>query len=248
MLDKKTSEEVKILREGGKILGEILRQSASMVKAGMTGIEVDKFAENEIIKAGGTPAFKNYQGFPNTLCISINETIVHGIPSDRVFAEGDLVGLDIGMKYKGLYTDTATTVAIGNISNANQKLLDVTKKALEIGIAEVAPGKYIGDIGKAIEKYVAKFHYGVVRDLAGHGVGREVHEAPMVPNYDPQSKGDKMFPGLVIAIEPMLILGGDHRVVTASNGWDIASNDSTMTAHFEHTVAVTEKGHIIITE
>lgn len=248
MLDKKTPEEIKILREGGKILGEILRNTAAKAKVGATGIELDQYAESQIIKAGGKPAFKNYQGFPNAVCVSINEAVVHGIPTDRPFAEGDLVGFDIGMEYKGLYTDTAMTVPVGKISQANQKLLDVTKKSLEIGIAEVAPGKHIGDIGRAIEKYVSKYNYGIVRDLAGHGVGREVHEAPMVPNYDSKDDIAEMFAGMVIAIEPMLIFGGDHRVKTADNNWDISSNDNSMTAHFEHTIAVTDDGYIIITK
>lgn len=248
MLDKKTSEEIKILREGGKILSDVLRRTADKAKIGATGVELDEFAESEIIKAGGKPAFKNYQGFPNTLCVSVNQTVVHGIPNDLPFQEGDLVGLDIGMEYKGLYTDMATTVPVGKISKANQKLLDVTKKALEIGIAEVAPGKHIGDIGAAIEKYVKQFNYGIIRDLAGHGVGREVHEAPMVPNYDPKDNIAEMFTGMVIAIEPMLVLGGDHNIVTAENNWDILSRDNTMTAHFEHTIAVTDDGHMIITK
>lgn len=248
MLDKKTPQEIQTLREGGQILGEIRRELASLVKVGMTGVELNEKAEKLIQEAGGTPAFKNYNGFPAGLCVSVNETVVHGIPTDIPFKEGDLVGLDIGMKYKGLYTDTATTVPVGKISKDLEKLLKVTKQALEVGISQVAPGNYIGDIGKAIEKFIKPHGYSIVRDLAGHGVGREVHEDPLIPNYNSGSRGEKMFPGLVIAIEPMIIMSKDHRVGVADNKWDVNSADGSMTAHFEHTIAVTEDGHLIITE
>lgn len=248
MLDKKTPQEIQTLKEGGQILGKILRELASQVKVGMTGVELNQKAEELIKKAGGTPAFKNYNGFPAGLCVSVNETVVHGIPTDIPFKEGDLVGLDIGMKYKGLYTDTATTAPVGKISKDLEKLLKVTKQALEVGISQVAPDNYIGDIGKAIEKFIRPHGYSIVRDLAGHGVGREVHEDPLIPNYDSGRRGEKMFPGLVIAIEPMIIMSKDHRVGVASNKWDVNSVDGSMTAHFEHTIAVTEDGHLIITE
>ncbi|MBT6691290.1 type I methionyl aminopeptidase [Candidatus Parcubacteria bacterium] len=248
MLSRKTPKDIKILREGGKLLGSILRQLAGEVKPGVTGQELNKLAEELIKKAGGTPSFKNYRGFPCGLCVSVNQTVVHGVPNDQPFREGDLVGLDIGMKYKNLHTDTATTVAIGKLDKKVQQFLDRTKQALEIGIQEVGPDKHIGDIGKAIEKFIKPFGYGIVRDLAGHGVGYDVHEDPIVPNYNPGSKMDKMFPGMVIAIEPMIIIGGSHSVVVGKNKWDIKAQDESLTAHFEHTVAVTEDGYLIITE
>lgn len=248
MLDKKTPQEIETLRTGGQILGRILRQTAKAIKPGMTGIELNKITEDLIKQAGGTPSFKNYQGFPTGLCVSVNQTVVHGIPNDEPFQEGDLVGIDVGMKYKGLYTDTAMTVPVGKVSAEAQKLLDITKKALEVGISQVGPGKYIGDIGKAIEAFIKPHGYGIVRDLAGHGVGRAVHEDPMVPNYDPGRKMQAMEPGVVIAIEPMIISGGDYKVKIAKNGWNVNSKDDSLTAHFEHTVAVTEDGHLIITE
>ena len=248
MLDKKTKQEIKILREGGQILGSILRTVATSAKSGMTGIELDKKAEEMIIKAGGKPSFKGYQGFPKTLCISVNQTVVHGIPSDKPFEEGDLVGFDIGMEYKGMHTDTAMTVPIGKVSSEAEKLLKITKQSLEVGISQVKPGNFIGDIGKAIEKFIKPYGYGIVRDLAGHGVGRSIHEEPVVPNYNPKNKIAKMFEGMVIAIEPMIIVSGNHRVTTGPNKWDVNAVDNSLTAHFEHSVAVTKDGPLILTE
>lgn len=248
MLDQKSPEEIRILREGGKILGEILRQLAQEAKIGQTGKNLNKLAEELIQKAGGSPAFKNYQGFPAALCVSINSTVVHGIPTDVPFQEGDLVGLDIGMKYRGFYTDTALTVGVGRISPEAERLMFATKKALDVGISQVKIDGHISDIGKAIEKFIKPYGYGIVRDLAGHGVGRAVHEDPMVPNFNPGRKTEKMFEGLVIAIEPMIIMGGDWQVVTHPNRWDVISKDNTPTAHFEHTIALTKDGPIIITE
>ena len=248
MLDKKTPQEIKILREGGQKLGQILRQTAATIKPGMTGLELNKITEDLIKQAGGTPSFKNYKGFPTGLCVSVNQTVVHGIPNNTPFKEGDLVGIDVGMKYKGLYTDTAMTVPVGKVSEQAQKLLDITKQALEVAISQVGPDKYIGDIGQAIEAFIKPHGYGIVRDLAGHGVGRAVHEDPMVPNYDPGKKLQAMEPGVIIAIEPMIISGGDYKVKIAENGWDVNSKDDSLTAHFEHTVAVTEEGNLIITE
>lgn len=248
MLDKKSPEEIKILREGGKILGSILKNLVSQVREGQTGTALNQQAEEMIAKAGGTPSFKNYHGFPAALCVSVNQAVVHGIPNDVPFKEGDLVGLDIGMKYKGLYTDTAVTVGVGRISAEAETLLFATKKSLEMAISKAKVGGYISDIGKAVEEFIKPYGYGIVRDLAGHGVGREVHEDPHVVNFDPGHKTEKMFDGLVIAIEPMMIMGGDWRVKTAKNGWDVLSKDNTLTAHFEHSVAITKQGPIILTE
>jgi len=248
MLNKKTSEEINILREGGKILSQILSTVESRAKLGITGHELNKITEDLIKEAGGAPAFKNYQGFPCALCVSVNETVVHGIPNNLPFKEGDLVGLDMGMKYKGFYTDIASTVAIGQIREEVKQLLKATRESLFVGISQVSPDGYIGDIGRAIEAYISPWGYGIVRDLAGHGVGRDIHEDPMVPNYDSGKKLDKMFPGLVIAIEPMIIMGGNHKVIIGNDGWSINSQDSSLTAHFEHSVAVTETGYLILTE
>lgn len=248
MLDKKTPAEIEILREGGKILGNILKNLGTELKIGSTGLELDKLAEKMIIEAGAFPAFKNYHGFPNALCVSVNDTVVHGIPNNRPFVEGDIIGLDLGIKYKDLYTDSAITVGVGRISSEAQQLLFVTRKALDVGIAQLKVGNHVSDIGVAIEEFIKPYGYGIVRDLTGHGVGRYIHENPMVPNYDPGMKTEKMFPGLVIAIEPMIIMGGDYRVGTADNKWDVLAYDGSLTAHFEHSVAITEDGYIILTQ
>jgi methionyl aminopeptidase len=248
MLSRKTDKDIKVLREGGKLLGEIRRKLASEAKPGVTGKELNQLAEKLIKQAGGKPSFKNYRGFPCSLCVSVNQTVVHGVPNDKPFVEGDLVGLDIGMQYKKLHTDTATTVVVGKVDKKTQQFVDRTKQALHIGIQEVGPDKYIGDIGRAIEKFIKPFGYGIVRDLAGHGVGFDIHEDPIVPNYNPGEKMDKMFPGMVIAIEPMIVISGNYRVVVGSNKWDVMAHDSSLTAHFEHTVAVTKDGYLIITE
>lgn len=247
MLDKKTALEINALREGGKILHDVLYAVAAKVQAGVSGAELNKIAEELIAQAGAKPSFKNYRGFPNSLCVSVNKTVVHGIPDKKPFQEGDIVGLDLGIKYKGFYTDMALTVPVGKISKAASQLLEVTKKSLEIAISQVGPGKGVEEIGKAIEKFVKPYGYGIVQDLAGHGVGRAVHEDPLVPNYDTGQKLAKMFPGLVLAIEPMLILGGDFRVETADNGWNVDSQDASLSAHFEQTVVVTEDGCEILT-
>ena len=219
-----------------------------MVEPGRTGLELNAQAEKLIKSAGGQAAFKNYHGFPFALCVSVNSTVVHGLPTQQPFMEGDLVGLDIGLKYKGLFTDMATTVGVGKISKEAERLIKTTKQSLLVGLNNCGPDHYIGDIGKAIEKYIKPFGYGIVRELAGHGVGRAVHEEPWVPNFDSGDKIGKMFPGLILAIEPMIILGGDHRVVADSRGWNIKALDDTLTAHFEHTIAITETGYMILTE
>lgn len=247
MLDKKTVQEIKILREGGRRLRDILDRLVALVRPGVSGQYLDQKAREGIKQAGGQPSFLNYKGFPAALCVSVNETVVHGIPTARALAEGDIVGLDIGMVYKGLYTDMAVTVAVGRVSAAASQLIAVTKKALDIGLAQVGPDKYIQDIGRAIEQFIQPYGYGIVRDLAGHGVGRAVHEDPLVLNFDGGEKNVRMFPGLVIAIEPMIIMGGDYRVEVAGNGWDVHSADHSLTAHFEHSVAVTKNGHLVLT-
>lgn len=247
MLDKKTALEINALREGGKILHDVLYALAAKVQPGVSGAELNKIAEELIAQAGAKPSFKNYHGFPNSLCVSVNKTVVHGIPDKKPFQEGDIVGLDLGIKYKGFYTDMALTVPVGKISKSASQLLTVTKKSLELAISQVGPGKGIEEIGKAIEKFVKPYGYGIVEDLAGHGVGRAVHEDPLVPNYDTGQKLAKMFPGLVLAIEPMLIMGGNFRVETADNGWNVDSQDGSLSAHFEQTVVVTEDGCEILT-
>ncbi len=251
----KTPEEMEKIKQGGKILGEILEKLAKMAKPGVSTWEIDKKAEKLIKKAGGQPAFKGYQGkktekpFPNTICASINDELVHGIASkEKVLKEGDVFSIDIGMAWRGYFTDTSITVPIGKVPEKTLKLLAVTKKALEVGIKAVKINGTIADIGRAIEDYVkSQGNYGIVRDLVGHGVGHGIHEEPRVPNYyDKKLESWKIQPGVVIAIEPMITMG-DYRIATVADGWTIKTADSSLCAHFEHTVVVAENGIIVAT-
>lgn len=254
---KKTDEMEKIL-EGGKRMGEILEKLAAMLATGVSGAELDMEAERLIRRNGGIPAFKGYRTrksdppFPGTICFSLNEELVHGIPSkEKVVKNGDLVSLDIGMRWpaqNGYYTDTAVTIAVGKVPKEARQLMDVTREALEVGIGAVKIGGTIADIGKAIERFVlSQGKYGIVRDLVGHGVGHAVHEEPRVPNYfDKSLESWKIEPGVVIAIEPMISLGG-YEVETGEDQWTISTVDKSLTAHFEHTIVVTEKGSVVAT-
>lgn len=254
MLKLKTKQEIEILREGGKLLADILKRTAALVRPGVSTSELNNYAESEIAKINGRPAFKNYKipglfPYPAGLCTSLNNVIVHGIPSDKVILqEGDIISLDIGMEYKKLYTDMSMTVAVGKVSAEIEKLIKVTRESLYLGIDAMKVGGTLADIGRAVQNHAEKNGYGVVRDLVGHGVGYEVHEAPQVPNYlTSAAQKIKLEPGLVIAIEPMLTMG-DYETVTLADGWAIATRDNSLSAHWEHTVAVTEDGIIIITE
>lgn len=249
----KSAEEIKKIREGGKILADILSKTAKIIKPGISTLEVDKYVFNLIKEKGGIPAFLNYlpegmsNPFPASVCISVNDEIVHGIPSkNKILKEGDIVSLDAGLKHKGLFTDHAITVPVGNISDVNRKLIEDTKKALDIAIKASKGGNTIGDIGYAIESFV-NGQYGIVRDLAGHGVGKEIHEDPYVPNFGKPGKGVKLVPGMIIAIEPMLCLG-THRIVVDDDDWTIRTSDGKNSAHFEHTILITKDKAEILTK
>jgi methionyl aminopeptidase len=255
----KSPEDIKNLIESGKRMGEILEQLSAICRPGISTHEVDKEAEKQIKKSGGRPAFKGYKthvadrGFPGTICASLNEELVHGIPrKNAILKDGDIFTIDIGMQWPnrkdGVYTDTALTVAIGNISEKAKKLMAVTRESLERGIKAAQPGNSIASIGKAVESYVrSQGSYGVVRDLVGHGVGHAIHEDPFVPNYyDKNLESQKLEPGMVIAIEPMIALG-DWRIETAADGWTIKMADNSLSAHYEHTVIITENGNIVAT-
>lgn len=249
----KTPEQIEKIREGGKILAKVLKEVSKKVKPGISTYELDKYAHDLIKKEGGKPAFLNYKphgartAFPATLCTSVNNEIVHGIPSrGKILKEGDIISLDIGMEYKGCFTDHAVTVPVGKISKRDKELLDDTKKALEVGIWAARGGDTVGDIGHAIETFVYK-KYGIVRELAGHGVGKEIHEDPYVPNYGKPGKGQKLIPGMIIAIEPMLNIGSAH-IITASDDWTIKTLDGSRSAHFEHTILITEGEAEILTK
>lgn len=242
------STELEILKIGGKKLHDILIKLAAASKVGVTTLDIDQLAEKLILEAGGTPSFKNYgrPPFPGTICASVNEEVVHGIPGSRVLKDGDIFTIDIGMWYQGLCTDTATTVVIGKIDSETKKLLQATEKSLELGLEQVKIGNRIGDIGYAIQSFIEKQGFSVVRQLTGHGVGRAVHEDPSVPNFGQSHTGEVIAEGDVLAIEP-IISAGDWRIKTKGDKWTIVTQDGSLSAHFEHTVVVTAKGPIIIT-
>lgn len=248
----KTKEQIDIIREGGKILAKVLAKTAKQVKPGVSTYELDKYAHDLIKEEGGIPAFLNYKpegmpkAYPASLCVSVNNEIVHGIPSkNKILKEGDIVSLDLGLKYKGLFTDHAVTVGVGKVSKKDKQLMDDTKKALELGIWAAREGATVGDIGHAIESFVNR-KYGIVRELAGHGVGVKIHEDPYIPNYGKAGKGQKLIPGMIVAIEPMLNIGKDY-IISASDGWTIKTADGTRSAHFEHTILITEGDAEILT-
>lgn len=247
----KHPDEIEKIGEGGKILGDILKRTAKLVRPGISTYELNQFAEDEMIKAGGKPSFIGYGSkknpFPAGLCTSINDAVVHGVPSKQdILQEGDIVGLDIGMVYKGFYTDTAITVPVGKVSSEAQRIIDVTKTALQEAINQVKPGNRIGDLSYAMQSVSEKAGFSVVRDLVGHGVGYAVHEDPAVPCYGKPGKGIELVPNMVLAIEPM-VCQKKHNVIFDTDGWTIRTSDGALAAHFEHTIAVTDKGVRILT-
>ncbi len=254
MIHLKTSEEIAVMAEGGKILKEILQNLAQAVRPGVTTAEIDKLARELVLswatkipEAKISSSFCGYRGFPGFVCISVNEEVVHGIPSpEKVLNEGDIVGLDFGIVYQGFHTDSALTVPVGKISKSTEKLLRVTQEALEFGIQEAVIGQTVGDIGQAVQKHAEKNGFGVVKELVGHGVGRKLHEEPYVPNYGRKGEGELLREGMVIAIEPM-ITAGRPAVEIASDGWTYKTKDGSLSAHFEHTVAITKKGPKVLT-
>ena len=248
----KTPKEIEIIREGGERLASVLANVAKKVAPGVSTYELDQYAYKLITEGGDIPAFLNYKpdgapkAFPATICISVNNEIVHGIPSKtRILKEGDIVSLDLGLQHDGLFTDHAITVPCGEISKKDKQLINDTKKALEIGIWAARGGDTVGDIGHAIESFVNR-RYGIVRELSGHGVGIKIHEDPYVPNYGKKGKGQKLIPGMIIAIEPMLNLGKDD-IVSAADNWTIKTADGSRSAHFEHTILITEGDAEILT-
>ncbi|MDN5205137.1 type I methionyl aminopeptidase [Fulvivirgaceae bacterium BMA10] len=237
MIYYKTEEEVEIVKEGALILGKAHGEVAKRICPGIKTKELDDIAEEFIRDNGGKPSFKGYNGFPYTLCISVNENVVHGFPSEYELKEGDIVSIDCGVFYKGLHSDSAYTYPIGKVSEEVLKLLKATKESLYIGIEQAKCGLRVGDIGYAIQNFVEKKGYSVVRELVGHGVGKSLHEGPEVPNYGKRGKGPKLMNGLVIAVEPMINLG-TRSIVQEADGWTIRTSDRKPSAHYEHTIAV----------
>lgn len=233
----KTKEEIEIIRQSGEVLGKAHAEVAKLIEPGVTTLALDKRAEEFIRDNGGKPSFKNYNGFPASLCISANEKVVHGIPGKHELKEGDIVSIDCGVFLQGFHSDSAYTYAVGEVNQEVQTLLRVTKESLYLAIAQVSAGARIGDIGYAVQNHVEKYSYSVVRELVGHGVGKFLHESPEVPNYGKRGNGVKLQEGLVIAIEPMVNMGTKN-VVQEKDGWTIRTFDRKPSAHFEHTVAI----------
>jgi methionyl aminopeptidase len=248
MIQLKSTREIDLMEQGGRILAATLLMLRDAVRPGISTGELDTLAE-EFIRGhdGATPAFKGLYGFPGSICTSINQEIVHGIPSrKRVLKEGDIVSLDVGVGYKGFFTDSAITVPVGNVDERSRRLLDVTQRALEAGIGAAHMGNHIGDIGAAVQAVVEAEGFSVVRELVGHGVGVEMHEEPQVPNYGKPKRREKLVPGLTLAIEPMVNAGAPG-TKTLSDRWTIVTADGSRSAHFEHTVAITENGPRVLT-
>ncbi len=257
MVTIKTKEEIRILKEGGRRLAVVLSELAKATQAGVSSADLDKLAYKLITEAGDKPSFLGYkgkydkEGYPASICVSVNDEIVHGEPAitPRIFKDGDIVSLDAGLIHKGLFLDSAITVPVGKVDKQSVKLLKVTNTSLQKGIEAVRPGATTGDIGFAIEQYIktAGDNYGIVRELAGHGVGYAVHEDPFIPNYGKRGEGVKLEAGMVIAIEPMINIGTE-KIYLAKDGHTYKTKDGSRSAHFEHTVAVTDKGADILTK
>lgn len=243
----KTPEEIEIMREAGRILASILVELQSSLKSGQTTKEIDQITESLIIKSNVKPAFKGYRGFPGCACVSVNEEIVHGIPGDKKIYEGDLVSVDVGIIYQDFYSDSAKTFSIGKVDPKLTNLLEVTEESLSQGIAQAIVGKRLSDISHAVQKYVEANHFSVVREFVGHGIGRGLHEEPEIPNFGSPNQGPVLKPGMVFAIEPMVNLG-DWQTKITNDGWTVVTKDGKHSAHFEHTVAITESGPQILTQ
>ena len=234
------------MRRAGRIVAGLLTHVATLVRPGIRTQQLDEAASEYLRRAGATPAFLNYRGFPATICVSVNEEVVHGIPGKRKLHEGDLVSIDAGAVVDGLFADAAVTVPAGAVSPQAQQLSDTTQQALEDGIAAASVGSRLSDISHAVQRVVERAGFGVVRDFVGHGIGRALHEEPPVPNFGAPNMGPRLRPGMVLAIEPMVTMGS-YEVQTLSDGWTVVTKDRSLAAHFEHTVAITERGPEILT-
>ena len=247
MIERKSSREIARMREAGQVLVAAVRLCREMAKPGVSTLEIDQEVETVIRKAGARPAFKGYRGFPATVCASINDEVVHGIPAaHRRLKEGDIVGLDLGAIVDGYYADAAITLPVGEVTPEVQRLLDVTRESLELAIARARPGNRLGDISDAVQRHVEAAGFGVVRAFVGHGIGRELHEDPQIPNFGEPGKGPLLRPGMVLAIEPMVTMG-HWGVRVLADRWTAVTEDGSLTAHFEHTVAITESEPDVLT-
>jgi methionyl aminopeptidase len=246
MITVKSKNELQLMRDAGKLLSEVLDELEEACLPGVTTNEIDRLADGLIRKRGAIPGFLGYQGFPKSLCISVNEEIVHGIPGSRPIVDGDLVSLDCGLVYQGLWADSGRTVMVGEVSPEASKLVEVTRRSLEAGIAQAQPGNRVGDISAAIQKVVEAGGFSVVRNFVGHGIGRNMHEEPQVPNFGTPGTRELLKPGYALAIEPM-VNQGTHEVEMLDDGWTIITADRKLSAYFEHTVLITEDGPVVST-
>ena len=248
MIVLKTGRELKVMREACRISAEALKLAGSAVEPGVTTAELDKIAEKYILSQGAKPNFKNYNGYPATACISINNEVIHGIPSkNRVIKSGDIVSIDLGAKFEGYHGDNAATFACGDVSEEAKRLMDTTRESLYEGIAAAVAGGRLGDIGAAVQQYVEKRGYSVVRQFVGHGIGTQLHEAPEVPNFGTHGRGIRLMPGMTLAIEPMINMGS-YDVKVMPDGWTVLTKDGSLSAHFEHTIVITPDGPQILTK
>ena len=245
MVYTRSNREIDLISKSCQIVADTLEMLSEFIVPGMSVLDLDKKAENYIISCGARPAFKGYMGFPSTLCISIDDAVVHGIPNSEVLKEGQIVGIDCGAEVNGYYGDHARTFPVGQISDEKLNLMKITQTSLYKAIEKAVPGNYVGDIGHAVQSYVEPYGYSVVRELVGHGIGENLHEEPQIPNYGNPNVGYKLHAGMCIAIEPMINLGSKE-IYTSKDGWTILTSDGRPSAHFEHTIAIKEDGpHIL---
>ncbi|MGD0335865.1 MAG: type I methionyl aminopeptidase [Candidatus Omnitrophota bacterium] len=247
MIPLKSEEDLRMLRASGKLLSKIMRELKAAIRPGVTTLQVDELAERLVKREGALPAFKGYKGFPATICASINEEIVHGIPDNRKLEEGDILSLDMGISYGGYFSDMAVTLPVGRIDSGKKKLIQVTSKALDLGIKQAKVNNRLFDISHSIQSFVEKNGFSVVRQFVGHGIGTQLHEEPEIPNFGDADEGPVLRVGMVLAIEPMVNMGGWEAEIL-ENGWTAVTKDGLASAHFEHTVAITEKGPEILTK
>ena len=247
MIVCKSPREIEQMRRANALVAEVLAELAGMVEPGVTTADLDAAAERLVLAAGAEPAFKGYRGYPATLCASINDEVVHGIPANRALVGGDIISLDMGVKLDGFYGDSAVTVPVGQVSDDVQRLLRVTQEALQKGISQVRLGGRVSDIGHAIQEHVEAAGFSVVREFVGHGIGAQLHEEPQIANYGEPGRGPRLAEGMVLAIEPMVNMGRPA-VKVLRDGWTAVTRDGSLSAHFEHTVAVTKDGPLVLTE
>ena len=247
MIKLKNAEQLAVMRQAGRITGEAILKARDAIRPGVTTKHLDDIIRDYIEKCGARPSFLGYGGFPGSACISVNDQVIHGIPSkDKVLQEGDIVKIDAGAFYRGFHGDSANTFAVGEIPEEAKRLIEVTRQSWRQGVDAIRPGGRVGDIGHAVETYVKQFGYSVVKRYVGHGVGHELHEDPEVPNYGTPGRGPRLCAGMVIAIEPMVNVGGSD-VLELNDGWTVLTRDRSLSAHYEHTVAITDEGVEILT-